>query len=387
MQTTSSSSPAADAAPTRRILLCAIGMSPQIVTETLYALAVRPAPGVLRWIPTEVRIITTAQGAHNARLSLLSGQPGWFHQLRRDYDLPPIAFDDHHIHVVRGLHGQELDDIRTPADNDAAADQIAALVRDLTADDHSALHASLAGGRKTMSYYLGYALSLFGRAQDRLSHVLVSSDYESHPDFFYPTPGERIIHTREVHPRALDCRDAVVQLAEVPFLRLRDTQPAQALRSGAVSLRDAVRRANQALQPATVALDFASRCVIVNGEEVSLTPTYFALYAWMVKRHKEGLGCFYTDDPQHAQAFLDFVKATYGDMDTVTERLQLTTLGPSIRRNDGEELKKAFASPISRINTALRNALGELLAQRCQILSDGGRNNTCYSLPKDLIVR
>jgi CRISPR-associated protein (TIGR02584 family) len=28
------------------------------------------------------------------------------------------------------------------------------------------------GERKTMGFYVGYALSLFGRAQDRLSHVI-----------------------------------------------------------------------------------------------------------------------------------------------------------------------------------------------------------------------
>jgi CRISPR-associated protein (TIGR02584 family) len=32
---------------------------------------------------------------------------------------------------------------------------------------------SIAGGRKTMGFYAGYALSLYGRAQDRMSHVLV----------------------------------------------------------------------------------------------------------------------------------------------------------------------------------------------------------------------
>ena len=36
-----------------------------------------------------------------------------------------------------------------------------------------------------MGIYLAYALQLFGRPQDVLSHVLVSEDFESHPDFFY----------------------------------------------------------------------------------------------------------------------------------------------------------------------------------------------------------
>lgn len=37
-----------------------------------------------------------------------------------------------------------------------------------------------------MGFFVGYALSLFGRAQDRLSHVLVSDPFESLTDFYYP---------------------------------------------------------------------------------------------------------------------------------------------------------------------------------------------------------
>ena len=42
----------------RRILLAVSGLTPQIVTETLYALAVIQKPA---WIPTEVHLITTLQ--------------------------------------------------------------------------------------------------------------------------------------------------------------------------------------------------------------------------------------------------------------------------------------------------------------------------------------
>ena len=73
----------------RRILLAVTGLSPQVVTETLYALAVKREPA---FVPTEVVVVTTAEGAERVRLSLLSEDPGWFERLRRDYDLPPIAF-------------------------------------------------------------------------------------------------------------------------------------------------------------------------------------------------------------------------------------------------------------------------------------------------------
>ncbi|HKM71076.1 MAG TPA: hypothetical protein VJX94_13665 [Stellaceae bacterium] len=48
----------------RCILLAVTGLSPQIVTETLYALAVTGSPA---WAPTEIRIITTRRGAGEAQ--------------------------------------------------------------------------------------------------------------------------------------------------------------------------------------------------------------------------------------------------------------------------------------------------------------------------------
>jgi len=108
-----------------RILLAVTGLSPQIVTETVYALALTQTP---RWVPDEVQLLTTARGADNARLKLLSHEPGWFARLCADWRLPPIAFDAARIHVVRRADGSELDDIRDDADNLAAADAIVDLV-------------------------------------------------------------------------------------------------------------------------------------------------------------------------------------------------------------------------------------------------------------------
>ena len=55
----------------KRILLCVAGLSPQVVTETLYALAKRENP----FIATEIHIITTAEGANRIRLTLLENDP------------------------------------------------------------------------------------------------------------------------------------------------------------------------------------------------------------------------------------------------------------------------------------------------------------------------
>ena len=51
----------------RRVLLAVTGMSPQVVTETIYALAQQGAD----FVPTEVHIITTSKGADDYILCMI----------------------------------------------------------------------------------------------------------------------------------------------------------------------------------------------------------------------------------------------------------------------------------------------------------------------------
>ena len=213
----------------RRVLAMAVGLTPQVVTETVYALAVRREPP---WVPTELLLLTTAEGAMRARLMLLDPQIGQFHRLCAEHGLTGrIRFGADDIVAIAGDDGP-LHDIRTPADNALAADAITAAVRRLCVDPEAAVHVSIAGGRKSMGYYIGYALSLFGREQDRLSHVLVNEPFENIPDFFFPPAQPRVVFGAGNRPAS--SADAVVQLAEIPFVRLRSGLPAELL-SGAAS--------------------------------------------------------------------------------------------------------------------------------------------------------
>jgi len=119
----------------RRILICAAGLTPQVVTETLYALAVgQPNP----FIPTEVHVISTAVGCNFVRLNLLAKDTDHFSKLQRDYRLPAVHFDETCLHVIRNSLGEPVDDIRSPEDNTAAADALTSLISELTRDDESA---------------------------------------------------------------------------------------------------------------------------------------------------------------------------------------------------------------------------------------------------------
>jgi CRISPR-associated protein (TIGR02584 family) len=268
----------------RRILLCVTGLSAQIVTETLYCLAVRQVPPFL---PTEIHLLTTAEGARRATLALLDPEQGHFHRLCADYGLAAdrIRFDADTLHVIPDACGTPLTDIRSLDDNTAAADAITAQVRDLTADPAtSAVHASIAGGRKTMGFYLGYALSLFGRPQDRLSHVLVAAPFESHPEFFYPPRKPRVLYTQPPNSQPIHTSEATITLASIPFVRLRDGLD-PALHRGTASFSETVRRAQLGLATPELVLDVTTRRIRCSKTIIlTLKPVDFAWLAWFARR-------------------------------------------------------------------------------------------------------
>ncbi len=333
----------------RRVLLCVAGLSPQVITETLYALAVeRPEPE--RFVPTEVQVVTTAEGARRIQLQLLSRDPGWFQRLRREYRLPPIAFGMEQVSVLERA-GEAVDDIRTPEDNECAADRILERVRALTADPACAVHASIAGGRKTMGYYLGYAMSLCGRPQDRLSHVLVEAPYEGLPDFFYPSREERIVFTRDNRP--LDASRARIWLAEIPFVSLRHALEAR-LAEGGMRFGEAVEAARRDLAPPELVLDLEGRRVRAGGVVVELPPAELALYAVFARRALRGEPPLPAPpkgapDPEWAERFLAEYRLVRGAWDDTeaTERALA-------RGMDGDY----FSSHKAKLHRALRKALG-----------------------------
>lgn len=264
------------------IFVMVAGLSPQIVTETLYAFH-QQAPRALQG--AELHLITTQEGAHRAELTLLTGANAQLAKLVADHGLPEIRFATEHLHIIRDHRGQPLDDIRTPDDNAAAADFITAVVRDFTSRNDVALHVSLAGGRKTMGFYIGYALSLYGREQDTLSHVLVSERFESHPEFFYPTPESRVIYTRDGKP--LDTRRAEITLARIPFVRLRDELPPEALVQK-LSFSEAVALLNAATHTPQLQVSLSRPQVSCNGIEITLEPMEWMLYLWFTDRCLQG---------------------------------------------------------------------------------------------------
>lgn len=355
----------------RRILLAVTGLSPQIVTETLYALAHRePA-----FVPTEIRLVTTLEGAERARLTLLDSEDGQFHALCRDYGLTGIRFDAGCITVIGAESGQPLADIRTPEENARAADTLLATVRELTADPEAALHVSIAGGRKTMGFYLGYCLSLCARPQDRLSHVLVSEPFESHPQFFFPPARGRVLYTRDNRP--VHTGDARVTLADIPFVRLRRGVP-EVLLAGGAGFGETVAATEEALPFSELRVDLAGRELRCGGKAVVLPPMLLAWYAWMAQNRKAGVAfggepghCRWTDGWQAG-----FVEVYRGVAGALSGRAEVAEAA----LEEGAFASAFFAEKNAKVNRALVQALGEAAAAPYRVVASGRKPRTRYGL-------
>ena len=66
---------------TKTILLAVTGLTPQVITETLYALHHQGQA-----MPAEIHILTTSEGYQRARLTLINDD--WLKRFYLDYRLP-----------------------------------------------------------------------------------------------------------------------------------------------------------------------------------------------------------------------------------------------------------------------------------------------------------
>lgn len=200
------SSPAQSARGAATVLVAVTGMSPAILTETVWALA-RETPPVR---PGKIVVFGTSQSRVHLQRALLDS--GVWENLRKSLHAGPdeLVFGNTSDHIrVFSFRGRELDDIRTPQDNSATADFMLEHLRAFTDNPDQRIIGSIAGGRKTMGALLYAAMTLIGRETDRLTHVLVDPALETRrdPPFYFPA-------------NAAEAR--AITLADVPFVPLRN---------------------------------------------------------------------------------------------------------------------------------------------------------------------
>ncbi len=260
------------------IMLCVAGLTPQIITETLYVLT-QEEP---RKHVEKIRVITTVAGQEKLLKVLLDRDSGKYYEFCSDFGIDPtdIEFNESTISLLRTPDGTALPDIRTLEENEFAGDSICRYVRQWTQDPGTPIHASVAGGRKTMGIYLTAAFQLFARPLDTLSHVLVNDDFEgAKPTFYYKPPRHRTLEAKD--GRKISTKAAQIFLAEIPFVRLRGLL-SDKLDTAQFRYSDLVRQTQEDLNlievPQDVTIDLRERTVTVGSHKVRLTEPHLFIY-------------------------------------------------------------------------------------------------------------
>ena len=350
--------------PGRHILLCVAGLTPQIVTETLYALTQQQGERV-----DAIRVVTTLSGRDRVIQSLLDPRGGQFLAFCRDCGVDPasISFTENDVILLQAPDGRMLDDIRSVDENGYAANQICEIVRELTCDPGTRLSASVAGGRKTMGIYLTAAMQLFGRVQDRLSHVLVSEPFETHREFFYTPPEPRTLEVQDRQGRVctLSTEQATIQLADIPFIRLRGLIP-EWVQQRDSDYNDMVRQAQEDLDLIEGAHSFRIHCrsktLTVANRHLRLTVLEFFLHALLASLQQQGRG---------QAGFVRLDEITTNDLADVFRRITAAN-GPTVEINDHDlvpgfgflgQLRDQLASTHRRDREHLTERFSQLISK------------------------
>jgi len=347
--------------PFREVLVFVAGATPQIITETIYALAMQNPP----IYGDELHIITHSRGKQIIMQKL--GADGVLQRLCKEYNIPRLSLSDANFLVIIGQDGKELSDIRTVADNEQAGDQIAAFLRDKASKPYFRLHCSLSGGRKTMTHYMGIAFQLFARQWDRLYHVMVAPEFEKVEQFFYPPrQPQQLIVKNGTGETILNTADADVLLVQLPMIHLRDKLPSQA-----ATIRQIVEEGQKEIDMAAiqrpVRVNLAERSLYIGDTLIDLSPIQLMLYSTFLNLKRQTCrfssrdychdctACFIpllelTSSEAIAQMAQDY-QAIYGNDPLKAEEL--------LEKWDRNLETGLLRQQISKINAAIRDDLGD----------------------------
>jgi CRISPR-associated protein (TIGR02584 family) len=215
-----------------KIVLVAItGMSPAVLTETVWALAEKE-----KIIPDLIVVLTTVDG-HRKLVEQLFGSDDIWKKLRADI-LGPGHAKDMRLNfstspsclrimerMVPGGGREPINDMNRLADNEAVGDEIVAELWRWTKPGYRVL-ASLSGGFKTMSAMMYAGMTLLGRPGDRILHVLVNEPYAGNtaPPFFWPGQPMQELSAKRAFPelgvangQRILANDAVLNLGDIQF--------------------------------------------------------------------------------------------------------------------------------------------------------------------------
>jgi CRISPR-associated protein (TIGR02584 family) len=264
----------------KNILVCVSGLTPQIVTETLFCLTVKDQIEI-----DEIYVLTTKRGRDvilgkdKHPITPKTPLKDEINKLCKQYRIKKPLFEENDKHIIVAKEESiELSDIRSDKDNILFPNKICEFLRSITSNPENTLYCSITGGRKSMSVHLANALAIFARENDRLLHVLTKEEHEFKG--FYPITKEEI-------------KD--LELSDIPFVRLRSILSAELKRPELLqsNFEDIVRFTQKQLKTLApsnkLILDIERRELRYGNDYIILEPLEFVFYYLFVDSKSRGI--------------------------------------------------------------------------------------------------
>lgn len=265
-------------------LVVLVGLTPQVVTESLYVLMVREKRKVVR-----ISVLTSPEGAEAVRNAMLFNHDPPLERFCREY-----GFNRTHIRFgIEELH--QVWPSRDVLETVQAASMDGLIVRmaDWCREGEAAITACVAGGRKDMTVLFSQVFSLLARPEDRLVHLLTSPAFENLAEFFYPPPQPTslAVHRPGRGVVFLNTQEAQVEMIDIPLVRLRSLVDEET-RQGLVSLKIAQQRIQREVESLDPCLRIIPRQLAVryHGGETLLPPKEFAVLLFFARCCQERSG-------------------------------------------------------------------------------------------------
>lgn len=369
----------------KNILLISSGLSPQVITESLYYFNHSKNPIKI----DEVHVITDSTGSKLIKNNLFTG-PGWFHQYLKDYDIDnnAITFNMGNVHILLDQNGIPLKDLVTVEANSAAVSQIFNIVEKLTEDSNNRIIANIAGGRKTMSVILGQAMQFYANQHDLLTHVIIEEKYLRLIDFFYPPPNkiEKIINGKNVNLSKIK-----IFVNELPFVRLKPVLGNLLTHIKGKNLYDLVSIAQKHLselfKPISIKfrndskIDINQHTIVLQKKDLAVYRSFISLIENGYRENEKDVGFISADniiETFFLETYLEHYTSYYPKNNIYVKK-------EHERINNKKDRQEFFTSAWfrqtrSKINTALKKQLPPHLYAVCRCISSGKYGDTSYGI-------
>ncbi|EKD27919.1 MAG: CRISPR-associated protein, NE0113 family [uncultured bacterium] len=274
------------------VLIQLMGMSPAVLTETIWALAVQYS-----LIPDEVIILGTDKSISNLHQKMFA--ENIWNEFLKDFKNSKYNIKNKltygksqacNIIFPSMDNSKDLSDVRNLDDSESVGNTILKVLNNYTSNPDIRIIASIAGGRKTMGAIFTTCMTLLARPSDMLCHVLVSDPFENQslvPQFFYPK--KEIIH--ELNDKQFPSKKCTLTLSEIPFIRLRSWYEKELKSIPRTSFKELVSilQGKVSAKLSNITLKLSNKELCLGGGSINLSPIQaYSMFLYFNKIKKDG---------------------------------------------------------------------------------------------------